>query len=90
MVTEFFLGVIAGIVDWFLGLFPEWVVPAELVSFDDTLNGFIGSFSGLGVWVPWALLVVCVGIAIASYLVGLAVRAGRWILGLAPTMGGGT
>lgn len=90
MISEWVIGLIGTIGEWFLGLFPEWEVPAEIAGFDTTLNGFIGSFDGLGVWVPWALLVVCVGIAIASYLIGLTVRAARWVLGLAPTMGGGT
>lgn len=90
MITEWFLGLCQQIADWFLSLFPEWDVPGDIVGFDNTLNGFVGSFDGLGVWVPWTLLFVCVGISIAAYLIGLSVRAGRWVLGLVPTMGGGT
>lgn len=90
MISEWFIGLINTVATWFLGLFPEWEAPAEIVNFDATLNGFTSSFSGLGVWVPWSLLVVCVGIAIAAYLVGITVRGARWVLGLVPTMGGNT
>lgn len=90
MISEWFIGLINTIATWFLSLFPEWEPPAEIVNFDSTLNGFLASFSGLGVWVPWALLVTCVVITIGAYLVGLTVRAARWVLGLVPTMGGNT
>lgn len=90
MISEWFIGLIQTVANWFIGLMPEWDAPPEFVNFDATLNGFTASFNGLGVWVPWALLVTCVVIAIAAYLIGLTVKAARWVLGLVPTMGGGT
>lgn len=90
MITEFFITLSATIADWFMGLFPEWNVPPEVAGFDNTVNGFIDDFSGLGVWAPWPLLISIAGIAIIAFTIQLTVKAARWLIGLIPTMGGGT
>ena len=90
MITEWLIALAVGVADWFLGIFPAWTVPAEIAGFDDTVNGFTASFTGLGVWVPWTLLIVCIGITLGAVAVNWIVKAARWVLGLVPTMGGGT
>jgi len=90
VITEWLISVATSIAGWLVGLLPTWTVPSQITGFDDTLNEFIGGFGGLGVWVPWALVVICVGISVGAWLIGVGVKALRWVVGLIPTMGGGT
>lgn len=89
MISEFFINLAFGIVTWMTSLAgTDWEVPAEIASFDDTLSAFIGSFSGLGVWAPWVLMLTCVGIAVGTWIVCLVIKALRAVAAHVPMVGG--
>lgn len=90
MVTEFFINLGVMIGEWFVGLAPASVapVPAEVESFDTTVNGFIGNFGGLGVWVPWPLVIFCAVTAVAIWAIAWGVKAVAFLWGQVPVIGG--
>lgn len=76
------------IATWFISLFPDWDAPAEVVNFDSTINGFIGGFSGLGVWAPWPLVIFCAVASVGAWVIGLTIKAVRAIAAHIPLVGG--
>lgn len=88
MITEWVVNIGIAIAEWWVSLIPDWDVPAELISLDDTVNGFFDQWSGLGVWAPWALLGICAGIAIGTWVLGVTVKAIRAIASYIPFFGG--
>lgn len=88
MISEFFINLGIGFATWFVGLFPEWDVPAEVESFDSTVSGFIGPFANLSVWIPWALVLFCVVTAVGAWAIGWGVKSIRAIASHIPFLGG--
>lgn len=90
MITEWFMGLWQGISSWFLGLVPADAVkvPSAVTSLDTTVNGFLANFGGLGVWVPWPLVILCATLAVAVWAVGWLVKGVAWIWGQIPVIGG--
>jgi len=88
VISEFFVQLGAGFAAWVVGLFPDWDVPAEITGFDDTLNGFVANFGGVGVWAPWVLVITCAGISVAAWVIGLAVKSLRAAASHIPMVGG--
>lgn len=90
MITEWFLSIAQAVVTWLLGLFPDWTPPADW----SDLAGFLATASswlnGLSVWFPIGVISTCVGVALAAWLIPLLIKGIRWLVGLIPTMGGGT
>jgi len=88
MITEFLLnlGVIIG--NFFLDAIPEWSAPDSFVNLDEQINGLIANSDGTGVWIPWVLVIACVSVALASWVIGLAVKGVRAIASYFPIIGG--
>jgi hypothetical protein len=89
MISDFFIGLWSGFMDWGLGLFGTSDPPAYLTTVTTFISGLLQSAQGLGVWVPWVLVLSIAGINIGLWLVFTVVKGARWVLGLIPTMGGG-
>lgn len=91
MISEIAIMLATGIAEFFIAYFPaDWTLPPEVVNLDATVNDFLVNFEGMGVWAPWALMVTFIGISIAVWGITSLIKAARWLLGLVPTMGGGT
>jgi hypothetical protein len=88
VISEWFITIGIGFAGWVVGLFPEWDVPSEVAGFDDMLNGFIAPFSSLGAWVPWTVIFICVGLAVAAWVIGWGVKAIRAVAAHVPFVGG--
>jgi hypothetical protein len=89
MITAWFLSVFTGLLDWVIGLFGTADPPAYLSTVSTFVVGLIDSVQGLGVWIPWAFMLVVAGINLTLWAVFLGVKALRWVIGILPTMGGG-
>ncbi len=90
MISEFFVLLGVGLATWMVGMFgTDWEVPAEVANFDNSVSEFIGQFTGLGVWAPWVLLIACAGVAVATWLICLGVKALRAVAAHIPFGFGG-
>ena len=67
MISEFFVNLAVGFVQWLAGLFGTWTPPTQLTQMATSANGLVATFSSLGVWVDWGVLGGCVTAAIATY-----------------------
>lgn len=90
MITAAFEKAWAGFLSWFLGLWPAYTLPDWVQHPTDKISTALSSFAGFGVWIDWTLLVTVVTAVVAAYVLQLTIRLARWLLGLVPTMGGGT
>lgn len=88
MITEWFLGLVSTVVQFFVDGIPDWEVPSQVVNLDDTINGFTGMLDGSGVWLPWAFMFGCIAVVVGSYVVGLTVKVVRAVLAHVPAFGG--
>lgn len=91
MIAEWFLGLMESLSTWFLNLFPE---NPELENFAADAVGVVqsalDSASGLGAWLDWVYALVVAGLIASIWLIGLIIKVLRWLVGLIPTMGGGS
>lgn len=88
MITEWFLGLWAGIVEWFAGILPQDDAPAFLTSVAGFIEDLVDSSAGLGAWIPWAYLGVVGGTVLTLWVVLVSVKGIRWVWGLTPFSGG--
>lgn len=90
MVTEWLIQVGTNIATWFLGLVPadKAGAPAQVSQFDDMVNSFMSGFGSLGVWVPWAVVIVCAGLSVGIWIVLWGIKGIAWIWGQVPVIGG--
>lgn len=77
MIVEWLLGVLAGINDWFVSLFPPFEFPPFLLTLDQQVNNFFDNFDGLGVWADWAYLSIIIGLSITTWILALTIKLVR-------------
>lgn len=90
MVTEWLMSLAVGFVGWFLDTFGSWDPPAMFTTARSSLIGVLNNFVGLGVWVDFAVVGTCFAVVAGAFLTQFIVKGARWVLGLFPTMGGGS
>ncbi|KRA23520.1 hypothetical protein ASD65_03100 [Microbacterium sp. Root61] len=88
MISEWFLGLAVGFVQWLAGVFGEWTPPPELTGASSAVNGIIGSLAGMGVWVAWPVLGACVGAAITAWAIVVGIKLVRAVIAHIPAFGG--
>jgi hypothetical protein len=88
LITEYFLGLAVTVGNFFLDLIPDWSIPDFFLTLDTQLNSFAAAGAGMGVWVPWPLVIACTTISLGSWVIGLSVKAVRALLGHVPQIGG--
>ncbi len=90
MIVEFFIGLWDTIATAVLGLMPKDPAPDFLVNADGVLNTLLQSIQGMGAWVDIPFAITVVTAVLGAWLVGATVKIVRWLIGLIPTMGGGS
>lgn len=90
MITSWFISMGTGIADWFIGLFGTADPPDFIVQATSFVGTLLQSAAGLGAWIPWAVVLTVAAINFALWATGFGVKALRWLVGLFPTMGGGS
>jgi len=91
MIVDFFIDLWRNISAWMLSVFPaDFALPDWFTGFVGTLNTFIANGANLGAWVPWAVIFTVVLACLGLWVGGFGIKAIRWLIGLIPTMGGGS
>ena len=88
MIVEWFLDLVMGFVDWFLGLFDDWELPSIFSSPPSEIYTVVGFVDSLGVWVPWAVITTVVVAVISVYAVMFIIKIVKQILAHVPAFGG--
>jgi len=88
MISEWFLNLSSTVWVWFAELFPTWQVPAFLSGIDETVNSFMSNAAGIGAWIDWTFWLVCVGVVISVWVVGLTVKIALRVAAYLPFIGG--
>jgi len=89
MIVDKLLDLLFGIVEWIVGLIPEWTAPAEIAGLDDLVNDWFSQYAGLGVWVPWNVIGIALSIIFGALGVNVTARLGLWAWSLVPVIGSG-
>lgn len=88
VIVEWLGSLWVGLVGWFTSLFGTDPVPGWMLDAGDMIQSLITGASGLGVWVPWVLAITVATFVGGLWLVAVAIKFIRWVLGWIPTMGG--
>lgn len=88
MVTEWFLTLGAGLIDWFWSLFAPIQIPGWVAGLDDQVNGILANVGGLAAWFPWVLAISLAGVTATTYLVCMVIKYGRAVFSYVPFFGG--
>jgi len=88
MITEWFLTLASGFMDWFWSLFDGIEIPPWVAGLDDQINGILANVGGLAVWFPWALAIGIAAVTGGTYLVCMVLKYGRAVLSYVPFFGG--
>jgi hypothetical protein len=88
LIVEWFMQLSAGFVAWLASLFGEW----EEADAFDSVAGFVaelfGWFVGLGVWVNWGVLSVCIALQLTVTLTAFSIKLLRGVAAHIPLFGG--
>lgn len=88
MITEWFVQLSFTVSGWVAGLFPDFEIPQWMLDSRGAMVGFLESMSGLGVWVDWGALALCVGAVAAAYGIGILIKLIRVGISHVPFFGG--
>ena len=93
MIVDAILGLAVSLVEFVLGLFPsvgwpDWITGTSGASVRGMAASLGGSVSGLGMWIPFDVLVIVLQAAQAVLSAALVIRGARFVLSTV-TMGGG-
>lgn len=86
MIVEWWIGVVSSFVDWVASLFPTWSAPDLDPS--SGIGQVVSAGASLGNWVPWTVLLFCVGVVVAAWLVTLGIKIVRALIAHVPEFGG--
>lgn len=88
MITEFFLNLALGVVEWVVGLLPDWTPPAGITDADGMLSQVLAFGAGLGTWVDWATVGALALIPLGLWVIGVGWKLVRTLLSHIPGFGG--
>ena len=88
MIVEFLASLGRNIGSFFAGLFGAIDLPSFVTDSAPALYNFLDDASGLGVWVPWAVISAVLGARVTVYLVAFAAKLAQKVWGLVPVVGG--
>lgn len=88
MITEWFVNLYSWFVQWVASVFGPWTPPAELTDASSTLNGILGGFASVGVWIDWGVLGACVLVQIGTWVAVVGIKLIRALLAHFPLFGG--
>jgi hypothetical protein len=88
MITEWFIGLFNSIIQWVIDLFGDAEPPEWMTGIGGFLAELFARASGLGAWVPFALVGIVGGTVLTTWGVLWLVKLFRWGYGLTPFSGG--
>ena len=90
MITGFLITTGTGLLTWLAGLFPTLTLPSWVTTSVQGLFDFMSTASGLGNWIPWAVIGSVVGFVITWFLAVFGVKLVLLIWSKIPVIGGGS
>lgn len=88
MIVEWAAQICMDLAVFFAGLFPEWEIPEFMTSGDGWLGVMAESLYGLGVWVDWGALGICLTAVGGVYVVAGLIKLARAVIAHLPMVGG--
>lgn len=88
MITEWFLSLVQGVVDWLAALMPDWEVPAELLDPGGIIQQVMGYGASLGIFVDWGFIIAVGLIPLGVWTIGLIFRGIKSLVSHIPFFGG--
>lgn len=87
MISDWMIDVALGFALWFLDLLPPIHLDPQFLD-GSYLQLVLDWFDGLGVWVVWPVVVLCVSTVAGTWLLGFGVKALRALIAHIPFVGG--
>ena len=85
MITEWLLTICLSIVEFIVGLLPEWEVPDFMQEFASGIADLFDMINGFGAWAPFAYLGILFGVILTTWsvtaIIKLVLRAASHIPG---------
>lgn len=88
MILEWLMAIGLDVTDWISATLLMWPGVAVPQDVGGDIEAMVSSFSGIGVWIPWATVAAAAGVSLAVWLLGLGVKALRALLAHIPAVGG--
>jgi hypothetical protein len=89
MIVEFFLGVAAGIVQWFLTLLPDMTAAGGvIVTASNSLSSVLAGAGALSAWMPFEVLAITFGVVMTLYVGGVVLKIFLRLFSYVPFFGG--
>lgn len=89
MISEWFLTLIGGFIEWFFGLIPDGDgIEAWSVTASNSLGPLLSGMGALGVWLPWSALAICVPVVVGMYVALFFIKMARNLFSHVPVIGG--
>lgn len=88
MIAEFFASLGMDIAIWVTTLFPEWEIPPWVGDARGQLLAMLQTHNGLGVWVDWGMMGLCITATATTYGVVLTIKLVRAVIAHIPQVGG--
>lgn len=89
MIFEFLMQLGVAMGEWILGLAPDTSSAANLViQADNAVRPILAAAAGLGAWIPWAHLGICIASVLAFYLSMFLFKVARQLASYIPFIGG--
>jgi hypothetical protein len=88
VITEFFMSMSAGFLEFLAGLLPDWEPPAWMSDPFGPFVGVIGGLSSVSNWIDWVPVVGVVTTVVAVFVVTFGVKFIRTLVSHLPLIGG--
>ena len=86
MITEWLMSIGIEIGNWGLDLFGNDEPPEFVSEAAPYLQSVLDGANGLGVWIPWALLISVASVIFGIWVIGFIARFVKWVASWIPTM----
>jgi hypothetical protein len=87
VIFEYFLGLVADIVNWLAANVFTWDGPQPRNVWGD-IEGMVNNVASIGVWIDWAAIFTAAALAIGVWLACLGIKALRALIAHIPQVGG--
>lgn len=88
MIVEWFLGWTMSVVQWLVGLLPDWIMPPEIAAPGGLLSAVMGNAAGVGIWLDWGGLIALALIPFGVWATGIIWKSFRTGFSHFPGIGG--
>lgn len=88
MISEWVAGIAVELVAWIASLFGDFEIPQWAYDSRGVMIDLLQTYSGLGVWVDWQALGICMAAVGGVYAIGVSIKLLRVVVAHIPQFGG--